>query len=314
MNWFEDFKDDLSEVFVEAERIIAAFPAPLNVLGLDYLAKFNVFHTDSSKNYVCYLLPFWLTDLTLISSEENRKLSLANVFIMLYFFIQDDWIDSTSPQPIEQLPLGNLFILEYLDIYKQYFPSDSPFWSFFKEYVTEWAESVANERNQNYFINNIRMIAKKAGPVKLASTGALLLSNQADLIPKLSDSIDHVLITLQMVDDWVDWKEDLEQKNYNSLLAMLKAQLQLRYDQELTVESVKKSIFIQGFLNDYVKTAEANHVYLHGALGLNAPHLLAFHSSLIQHLTDAAAKIEREKQALALGGFQHFLFRHKSDN
>ena len=47
-----------------------------------------------------------------------------------------------------------------------------------------------------------------ADSVKLG-TAALLLSDQAGLIPRTNDVMNHVLLTLQMMDDWTDWKQDL---------------------------------------------------------------------------------------------------------
>ena len=55
-----------------------------------------------------------------------QTMSLANVFIMLYFFIQDDVMDSPEVQADwnEQLALSNLFYLLFLDLYRQEFPPD----------------------------------------------------------------------------------------------------------------------------------------------------------------------------------------------
>ncbi len=58
MDWFIAHKKDLDDVFPEAEHIVRAFPAPLDHLGLAYLAKFDGSKEDSTKNYICYLLPY----------------------------------------------------------------------------------------------------------------------------------------------------------------------------------------------------------------------------------------------------------------
>jgi hypothetical protein len=204
--------------------------------GIAYLKKFSVLEEDSTKNYICYLLPFWVKELTGITNEEARKLSLANVFIMLYFFIQDDLMDTAPVEWKQQLALGNLFYLEFLEIYRDEFPSDSPFWLYFRTYITEWADSVTNENDQDYFKHQPTRVATKASPLKLASTGALLLSNKADTIDIVTDFIDHVLVTLQMVDDWVDWQDDLEEGSYNCLLSMIKLELQREHEQPVTID------------------------------------------------------------------------------
>lgn len=310
MQWYKGFEEELSEVFAEAEHLISRFPTPLNRLGLAYLDKFHVFKENSSKNYICYLLPFWLKDMANLPSESYKNLALANVFVMLYFFIQDDLMDSIEQQPKEVLPLGNLFYLEFLEIYRRYFPSESVFWIYLNEYVREWSESVTLEKEQDFFQSRIHRVAKKASPVKLASTGALLLADQADQIPMVSSSIDLTLITLQMVDDWMDWEQDLTEGAYNCLLSLIQAERKPLSDQELTAEEVKKSLYIHGSLSRYALMAEANHTHLLDCT-VQAPHLLSFHESLLTSLNQDAAKIHKDRNRLALGGFYDWLSKNQ---
>jgi hypothetical protein len=308
MDWLKEHEEDLKWVFAKSEAIIARFPSPINQLGLEYLEKFHVFREDSAKNYVCYLLPFWLKDIAPVEISAVKRLALANVFVMLYFFIQDDLMDSSNPQPSVQLPLGNLFYLEFLNIYRDYFPSDSPFWTYFNIYITEWSESVTNERERNFFLNDLKRTALKASPVKLASTGVCLLIGQTNLISQVTDAVDHTLVTLQMVDDWADWQEDLEEGAYNGLLAMITSELQLSESIELTEEQVKKALFVQGSLNRYTEIARTNGQHLM-SIGINAPHLLSFNQHLLNTLIEGAASIEKQKQRLAMGGFYHWVFK-----
>lgn len=60
MDWLNDYEDELRLVFQESRRIISEFPEPLNQQGMSYLEHFNVFNAESHKNYICYILPFWL--------------------------------------------------------------------------------------------------------------------------------------------------------------------------------------------------------------------------------------------------------------
>ncbi|NEW07853.1 hypothetical protein GK047_17780 [Paenibacillus sp. SYP-B3998] len=308
MNWFEAYKDQLTEVFTESERIISKFPAPLDRLGLDYLAKFDASKEDSTKNYICYLLPFWMSDLTPLLPETIKKFSLANIFGMLYFFIQDDIMDSSTSEHKEKLPSGNLFYLQFLTIYRDLFPSESPFWTYYNEYVIEWSDAVTNESQANYFMNDIRMVAKKASPVKIASTGALLLSNRTQLVSEVSRAIEHVLVTLQMLDDWADWEQDLEDASYNCLLAMLHAHLKLPLHIPLSKEVIKQQVYVHDFVGLYAQVASTTHQLLLN-LGLQAhlPQLYAFHEYLIEKLLADGDQITKNRQVLALGGFHNLL-------
>lgn len=306
MKWLKEFDNEISQVFVEAQAVIAQFPPPLDQKGLSYLNEFNIHREDSTKNYICYLLPFWMKNASTLHEEDYRKLSLGNVFAMLYFFIQDDLMDGPSSKDKSQLILGNLFYLHFLDIYRSYFSSDSPFWTYFHQYIREWSDSLINENHRDYFQSDPSMIAKKSGPLKLSSTGILLLSGQEYLIPPISDLIDRVLITLQMSDDWIDWHEDLADGNYNSLLSMIKNE---HYpNQTLTEDTVKISIYVRSIMKRYVDIATANHQY---ALSLKLPltHLLSFHEMLVNDLSQDAQEIEHLKTSQQQGGLHYWLLQ-----
>lgn len=307
MKWFHMYERDLTHVFRESEHIISQFPPPLHTKGLSYLSKFNVLQEDSATNYICYLLPFWLQETTGLSNESVRRLSLGNVFAMLYFFIQDDLMDSASPAGKDKLPLGNLFYMQFLDIYRDFFPSESPIWAYNRLYIHEWSDSVTNENRADYFHENPLLVARKAAPLKLSSTGALLLSDQAGLVPEMTDFVDHVLVTLQMSDDWVDWQEDLDEGNYNCLLSMI--QSKLSPDERLTTELVHHYIAVRGILNSYTTAAEANHNYIK-RLNLQVPHLLSFHEYMLNALKQDAKIIEEEKLALQKGGLSYWMLNN----
>ncbi|TMV50284.1 hypothetical protein FE783_12075 [Paenibacillus mesophilus] len=309
MNWLEPYKKELVEVFAEAERLIAAFPAPLNERGLAYVSRFHPFRADSTKNYICYLLPYWLDH----DSVENKdaaicsRMSLANVFVMLHFFIQDDLMDTAPTKWKEQLALDHLLHMQFLELYRPMFDSGSPFWTYFRQYVTEWATSVSDEREREAFHDRPSRIAHKASPVKLASTGLLLLSGRSELIPDVSDMVDEVLITLQMADDWTDWREDLQQGSANTLIAFINRER--RTAAELYEKDLETSIYVGGYLSRFAQLAVDRHQRLK-AYGLRLPHLIDFHEYLTANLLSAASTIERDKSRLLQGGFAYWLSKN----
>lgn len=306
MNWFLAHEKELSDVFAEAEGIISTFPAPLDHLGLSYLATFDGRKEDSTKNYICYLLPYWMKDITELPPESMNKLSLANVFVMLYYFIQDDIMDSSKGEHKDKLPLANLFHMQFLSIYREMFPAGSPFWSYYETYVTEWSESVSNEQQSDYFHQDIVKVAKKASPVKNASTGALLLANQAHLIPVVTAAVEQTLITLQMLDDWADWEEDLEEGSYNCLLASMRKQLQLSTDSTVSPEMVKQQLYVHDFLDFYGQIAITHHEQLLD-LQISMTQMINFHDSLVQNILKVALEIKENRKMLASGGFYYYL-------
>lgn len=306
MDWLHNYEEELRKVFGECSLIISGFPEPLRSQGLVYLNQFNVFSTGSHKNYICYLLPFWFRSEYGINPELARQMSTGNILIMLYFFIQDDLMDDKGSTG-EKIPLANLLYVEFLNIYRPLFSPDSLFWSCFKRYIFEWADSVAGEAQADYFLNDRIRIAHKASPLKLCSTAILLISGHEHLIMATEDMLHEVLVTLQMADDYEDWEEDLREGSYNCLLSLAHSQLEVN-PYKLTSGQVKDFIFTAGGLAPYAEIACANHRRLSG-YPLKIPHLLAFHDGLVQNLQHIAAAIEAEKQLLQKGGLHYWLSR-----
>ncbi|WP_054026628.1 hypothetical protein [Bacillus sp. FJAT-28004] len=305
MEWFTRYIPQLESIYAQAEARIATFPTPLDSIGLVYAHKFNPVKQDSNKDYICSLLPFWMKEPSEINDSQCEALALANVYGMLYFFIQDDVMDSKPASNWkEQLALGNLLLLEMFHVFRDLFPSDSPFWGYYDHYVTNWAESVTNEDRDNYFVNNPIRTAGKAGPVKIASTGALLLAGRSELIEKMELAIDIVLMTLQMSDDYQDWKEDLAEGSYNGLLAMIAASR--TSDEPLTEQEIENEIFIRGCLGPYVQLAMDNEYRL-SDLETGSSELVAFHRYILNHLNHVNKTIESNKKLLLEGGFNYFL-------
>ncbi|WP_379132244.1 hypothetical protein [Paenibacillus sp. sgz500958] len=312
MDWFHDYEAELRQVFDECKLTISQFPEPLRTQGAVYLQQFDVFQTTSHKNYICYLLPYWLRESCRLPAEECRQMAKGNIFIMLYFFIQDDIMDNPGGSAASRLPLANLLYLEFLNVYHGYFPADSPFWTYFNRYITEWAESVSNESSHDYFLSEQHMLARKASPLKLSSTAALLLSSQISLVPLLENLLEHVLLTLQMLDDYEDWQEDLEQGSYNGLLALAESQLSDR-KVRITTEEVRHFIFNAGGMKQYLRIAQDNKDRL-PALDLPIPHLLAFHNDLVANLKHISETIEYDKQLLQNGGLSYWLSKHMTES
>jgi len=309
MDWLNDYEKELRLVFQESRKIISEFPEPLNSQGMSYLEHFNVFNAESHKNYICYLLPFWLQKSCGLSAEITRQMSMGNVFFMLYFFIQDDLMDSNESTTYERIPLANLLYVEFLNIYRLLFPNDSSFWTSFNRYIAQWADSVSNETTSDYFLNDRIKIPYKASPLKLSSTAALLLSGKDSLVPQSEEMIDSVLLTLQMLDDYEDWNVDLSEGSYNCLLSLTRSYLSTDKATTLTSKEVEFFLFTANGLRTYAELAQDTHRKVM-ASSLDIPHLLAFHSMLVTNLQQISDSIEAEKQLLQGGGLFYYLSKN----
>lgn len=312
MNWYTDYEDDLQAVFSECKRIAAGFPAPLAADALAYLAKFDISDRERGKNYICYLLPFWLKEATGLSEEQSRAMSVANVFCMLYFFIQDDVFDSPGAGGAKQLPLANLYYGEFLAGYPALFPQASPFWTYYKAYLAEWADSVTNESTADYFRHDPLRIAGKSSPLKLCSTAALLLAGKEELIPAFTRQLEYALTALQMADDLTDWAEDLEENSYNSLLSLAGSPLGVQPARKLTEAEVRSFLYDHQGLTRFSAIA-AEQLALAEDLPGGLPQLSAYHRSLVAELRDKALEIEEERKQLAQGGLFYWIGKNRQE-
>ncbi|GAE07779.1 hypothetical protein [Paenibacillus sp. JCM 10914] len=247
----------------------------------------------------------------MLPTEVYRHLATTNIMGMLYYFIQDDIMDSPHNNPStfnkkHYLTLANLLYYEFITSYQIYFRPDSCFWNYFRTYNDEWAEGVMHESNRDYFQNDPTSIAKKAAPVKLGSTGALLLSGKPELIAPTNEMMTQVLITLQMMDDWTDWEQDLADGSYNCLLSLIKSEQGKSQDASLTVAEVQQALYTNNVLKPYAQIAARNHSIL-SAIDLDAVSLISFHQSLVDELIEDANYIEFNRQKLLYGGLNYYL-------
>ncbi|MNW34859.1 hypothetical protein D3C74_118460 [compost metagenome] len=309
MKWYTTYKDELETVFAEARERINLFPPSLRNQALQYMDRFDPLQEDSTRNYICYLLPYWLRDLTGLSHDAYRRLALGNVFVMLYFLLQDDVIDSPGEDCRTQLVLANLFLTESLDTYRHDFPTDSAFWEYYRIYVHEWADSVAGELTKDDFQQDRRKVALKASPLKLASTGALILAGKEAFIPAITDMTDDALVVLQMSDDWADWSEDLEAGDYNCLLSLISAENGHSYMEGLEAQQVEQAVFLHDALKRYAYIAVDIAEQLRQAEPV-IPDLYQFAEEIARELLQEAEALELGKQRLQRGGLEYWLSRH----
>ncbi|WP_268625087.1 hypothetical protein [Paenibacillus alvei] len=306
MHWYEPFRSEIEQVFQDAECIIEAFPAPLNDAGLRYIEKFNPSNDRSTNNYICYCLPYWMQDMTGLSTAHCRRLALASIFGMLYYFIQDDVMDNDCDNKAEQLALGNLCYIELLDIYRQMFPPQSPLWDSFRQYTWEWVHGVTSEREQDVFMTDRLKVAHKSALVKLSSSGALFLTGMEDKLPHVNEAVDTVLVCLQMTDDWADWQTDLQDGSYNCLLAWIRFIQQIPTDKPLTEELVRHAITVSDILASFGQEALKLQAKLDG-MPEASPQLVEFNRSLAKILVEEADHIRQQREVLMMGGLSYWL-------
>ncbi|MGG4554328.1 hypothetical protein [Paenibacillus humicus] len=313
MRWLLNYEEDLQQAFTTADKLLSGLPPSFSQPARDFLDKFHVLKENRSKNYICYLLPYWLKEKSTVPITDCRQIAIANIFGMMYYHLLDDLMDNPEARFKHQLPLADLIHFEFLNIYRSYFPADSPFWPYFRKYIAEWADAVTYENSNNFFLEAPVRVAHKAAPVKLTVAAICLLSNQENMIPLLEDSVDTVLITLQMLDDWMDWEKDLKEGSYNCLIALIETKQQLTEMRRPTPDEIRQAIYTQGILSEYAQQAETHHQALSG-VRCYTQHLYDFHEFLVHNIRQAAKQIEKDRKLLENGGLEYWLSKKNSNS
>jgi hypothetical protein len=246
MLWLHDFSDDVFSAFECAKNQISEYPPDLVQKGLAYLEKYNLFNKNSTKNYVCYLLPFWLHKIFPIKKDTCKYLSIGNIFAMLYFFIQDDLFDTHVLQTDNHL-LAHFFLTDFLACYLNNSLDPNKILYYFKIYLKDWSQSITQEQDgywekQNNNIN-IYNLANKTAPLKLTIASMALAADKVEMIDEVSKIVDLILIKLQLLDDWHDWRKDMEQKNCTYFLNKTMELSNIKDFSQLREIHVQKAIY-----------------------------------------------------------------------
>ncbi|WP_274648669.1 hypothetical protein [Paenibacillus humicola] len=315
MNWMEPFRAEIESLFAEAAAEIARFPAPLNADGLALLDGFNPLKQSGGTNYIGCLLPFWLNEQLACDPALCRDLAAGNLYAMLHFCLLDDAMDQapnmTGPAVRRALALGQLSQRLFEQRYDAHFPSSSPFWARCRVYLEDWASAVSDEGRIPADPRDPRRIARKSGPVKLCAAGLLIRAGKEARIGALEEAVDLALATLQLADDWADWREDLGNPGCSAFLTLVRETLAAEErDAVLDEREVKKAVYRRGCLDRLADIADDYGRRLR-AIPDVPPMLAAFQAGVAGGIRNDARRAEEETKRAVSGGLISFLSKNK---
>lgn len=315
--WMGRYEGEVARIFAEASAGLPALPASLTGLAAALLDKFNpvssIQGADGGTNYICFLLPLWLKEQTGCEAEVCRDLAIGNVYAMLHFFLLDDAMDAAGAagagETRRPLALGQMFYEGFRRRYERYFPVGSPLWQRYEAYLADWAAAVSEEGERLADPGDPAALARKSAPVKLCAAGLLELSGQTDRLPQTEEAVDLVLATLQLSDDWADWREDLAEdgERRNAFLTLVRRTLALAPEQLLDERTVNQAVYRKGCLHGLARLARDHHAVLTKLP--NVPQaLLSFHEEIVVGLErDARRAAELEEKLVLEGGLSVLL-------
>lgn len=319
MDPLHDFDRELASVFDTCKRQIKAYPDGFQETALCYLERYNISRAGFNKNYICYVLPFWLGQTLAVDKDTCCKISVAGVFKFFYFLVQDAVMDTGPGEyKADLLPLGNLFLLDFINQYRELFPKDSLFWQSMKRYFQEWAHSTQWERDtfwtQHRLMNgnDLKIIAHKAAPVKIINVAMAVLSGKPETIGPLDTMIDTILISAQLLDDCADWREDLKDGNCTYFLSQVMRYYNLTDFAALNETMIKKAVYFGDIIQELFAIVKNNHQLLKKTLKPSNPYLIAFHETFLKSFEEILQRVQKQKKAILAGGFSNWLDKNQS--
>ena len=304
MNLDEEWREELEIAFAAAEDELRTLPAEFGELALKLLGRSNPLLNGGRANRISYLLPYWVGENVRAPIELCRELAIGNLFAMLHFFVLDDAIDGdagwSSADRRRLLPLGQLLHGLFYRKYLGRFPASSPAWDRLSEYMKQWAAAMAREADSAADPRDFRALAGKAAPVKLCAAALLLEAGRPDRLPALDEAVDLTLATLQLSDDYADWREDLAEPDGNAFLTLVRELLGEPDGRGLDEKAVSRALYHRGALGKLAKLAEDHGAHI-SSIPECPPSLLDFQRSMAEDLRRAADGIEDEVNRLLRG-------------
>jgi hypothetical protein len=249
---------ELRQVQADYERHLASLPAELRA---HVVTPYAADDFKSPGRLSILALPYWLADHFGLAWERCRALALGNLYGIVAFLSLDGLMDDDRPGTDDRawVAVGTLFNLQIVRHYQALFPSDSRFWALVERYWAEWAEAALWEPEQGptrrpFDQGALRRAARKAAPLKICPSGIALLAGRAELIPALEEAVDMMHVTMQLLDDLHDWREDLRHRRHNAFLGTLVAEGLIPDRLGVFEDEVSEALVRTDIVNRYIDT------------------------------------------------------------
>lgn len=320
MNELTNYGEEIEDVFAQAAATIAGFPPRLSDIGLAMLESQHPIRRRGRNNAICCLLPFWFREsCPSVSPQALSDFAVGNVFAMLHFGLLDDAMDGQlgenkadeqSVAPSALLALGQLLHSAFMARYLAHVPPSSSAWQRYSEYLQQWAAAVSTEGRTPADFADARALAGKAAPVKLTVAALLALDggNGWNRLPAMERAVELSLATLQLADDWADWREDLTGNAFrNAFLTIVTRDWSNDANHPpLDERTVKQAIYRYEALSLLADQAETFGAALAESVEAPPP-LLQFQRTVARGIRTDAETASKMTRQLASGTWAYFL-------
>jgi hypothetical protein len=227
LGFLHDFEAHTRYVSRRLHEFVERLPSGLRAAG----ARFQRAHGLTSETFawpsIYFLLPFWVeSDLGRPLDQASFQIAYANACLAYTVLLQDHVMDDddVGPDLCLDLAAANAFLLEGILAYTLLFPVECPFWaqaaalmnSSWNALVLEKKEHAQPSLGMVERDKEIQQAKVNAG--KVAALAVAMLAQREDTAPQLFRHLDHWQLGCQMMDDFLDFRSDLDRGNYTQFL------------------------------------------------------------------------------------------------
>lgn len=309
MDCLKDFEKQLRYAYRICEDIIMDYPVFFREEALELLKEYDVFVPDTNKEYMSFLLPFWLGRYYSIEDEILIKLCTGNIFGLFYFLQLDNVMDNEEGKNNgSELSLANMFFMDFLAQYQSIFPHDSVFWKYFRKYFRQWSvSSKLHEeglwmKEQSH--DSLDYLAHKASPQKVSVAAVCVLKDAGHMIDSICLGVDKIALSVQVMDDWYDWREDVDSGNCTYFLSLIMKKFGLKNIKQIDTIHYMAAIHRHGIFMDFCNIARGNHQFVEKT---SIEYMIQYHNKLLDVYEGILENIKKEEKVMLYGGFGRIL-------
>jgi hypothetical protein len=313
MEWLYAFSSELKIVFDEVKSRIQRYPVEFQHDANYFLEMYDVTKPGFCMECMSFMIPFWLMEPLKLGTDSATKISTANLMGLFYFLLQDEIIDvEINKSNHRMLPLANLFYLDFMELYRSLFPYGSQFWKYVWKFIMQWTRSMAFERRERCGSKslrggyNLKALAHKSAPQKVAVAAACILTGNVRCISKLSDAVDYTTASLQLMDDWQDWKDDLKNNHCTYFLSQVMKSNNITKLSDVDEFDFTQAVYCYGIFDRLASIVDENHEFIKRQQP-RVPYLVEYHLSILDKFKEKQAAVNNSKDALLFGGFSNWL-------
>jgi hypothetical protein len=248
MNIYSDFSKNIFRIREMAYNEIRNYRHPLRKLALQFISSHKLLDEDLSPKGIVFYLPLWLGTQFKIDSNSIEQLSLANFFVALSVDIKDEVKDKLV-NDYKLVLLSDRLLISAVEIFRVTMGENKSFWTYFNDCLDQNINIRINENeitavetpinkpiDSKRFLSKYYSVCEGGAFLRPAAIACAILARKENQIQHLSNAIDLYHIGLKIIDDYLDWEEDLEYDSQSLFLNCVREWVGYKNIQKLDIQ------------------------------------------------------------------------------